>query len=344
MGKKQERREYLPITCTMATHAVSSLSRALSKDPLMLVYGGKKVEVYSVSDAVTHLGYSAKRLFDYMLLLLTKYNRNSGDWTNASVCFTLQDYMEIMGYENTRLMRYKCFEQVKADIFKLGSLQLMQESAWWFGLVSDAGMVNTAGEQATKKDVINGKAYIEVTFPQSLLKHLRECRFIVPFLVSLLRRIPHNENAYALAKRMILHCSQANNHDKANKYRLSVQNLLDACPAIKALDTGNVRRTFEKSMNCLSMPPDGGEPIIEWCYVHAGRLCTPTEIQTKRLSHEDWLALVVEFEPLHLHEGMEYADRTRLDSAHDLFCVPSPHRIPPLQFHQEAGITCSQKE
>ena len=311
---------YLLIASTMATHAVSALGRGLSREPLTLTYGGRRVEVYSVEDSVAYLSRTAKSLFDFIMLLLTRYNNNKEKkWRNDTILFTLQDFMYFMGYKDTRDMRYQALDQLIKDVTALGSLQLREEGAWWFGLVVSGGFVNADGGRATEGDIIAGEACIKLTAQSELLEHLCGHLFFVPYLVCLARRTRHNENAYALAKRMILHYSQSCNQGRVGQQRLKVKTLLGVCPANTARAVGNIRRTFERAMDLLASQTEFEGPLITWSYLYNGRRCMPEQIKSKRLPQKAWLELVIEFEPTDLLAGeTEWAVHERLDSAYDL--------------------------
>lgn len=297
-----------PLASSAATHAISAIGMEVNGSPMVFNYAGRKIEIRSISGAVT-FGFTAKKLFDYMLLLLTRFNRNQGDWKNGTIRFTLRDYMDVMGYDDNRQARGRCFDTICEDLEKLQSIELRQESADWFGLVERHRFVGPEGKKYAKKDILSGKASFEVCFHSGLLTHLSERRYIVPFPLGLFRHVKQNENAYALAKRMILRY-KSNCGDAKNKQKLKVGKLLECCLVGTNQRNGNVRQTFEKALSCLATPSsEGGEPLIDWTYIVDGKPRTPEEVSALRLSHEDWRELVVKFDPVCLLYMMKSADR-----------------------------------
>ena len=331
MTTPEDKKDYHPLASTAATHAISAIGTELSGLPLLLDYAGKKVEVCTIADGITHLSLTTKKLFDYILLLLTRFNRNKGDWNNGAVRFTLRGYMIVMGYGDNRQSRARRFNTICEDLDKLASVMLKQGTADCFRLVGQYRFVGPKGTKYakkdigpkgaryTKKDVISGKSCFEVSVHQDLLVHLRsEGRRIVPFPTALFRHVKQNENAYALAKRMILHYFSNSRRNSKNKQKLKVATLLKCCPDKANQHTGNTRQTFEKALDSLAAQSGEDGPLIRWSYIVDGKSRTSAEVSAIRLSHEDWLELVVEFAPMGLYSNMHYskmyfADRDDLD-------------------------------
>lgn len=309
-------KKYHHIVETPATYAISAIGVKLGGTPLVLTYAGKTVGIGATTEGVT-LGPTAKKLLDFMLLLLTKYNGNKGGWTNGEPRFMLEDYMRAMGYENNRKTRGRCYDMICKDIAKLAGIKLRQDSGPWFRLL-DGKLVT---DQQIKKAITAGKEYLEVHFSDEFMAHLRESPRIVPFLFELFQWVGQNENAYALAKRMILHRNiNKRTKNTANDWlKLKVQTLLGACPISPDQHPGNMRRTLEKTLNFLAAPSGGYGPLLDWHYLKDGKPCKPKDITDLQLSHEAWLNLTVEYILKEPYDQTGYADRSDLDVAYREF-------------------------
>ncbi len=326
--KNQNKVHYYPIASTMATHAVSALGAPLSKNPQVLRYGGKKVEVRTVSDTITRLELSTKKLFDFLMLLLTRFNKNNGDWSRNAVYFQLHEFMEVMGYRDTRQMRNKCFNKLAEDLDKLRNVYLREDDSAWFGLVECYRFIDKRNIERTKKDIVADNAWFEVVFHPGFMDHLRRDKFIAPFLIDLFQRVRKNDNAYALAKRMVLHYSISNKRNTRNRQRLKVKTLLECCPNATSQRAGGVRQSFEKAMDSLQTPPDGDDGMIDWRYLVNGKQRTPEEFSNMRLPQKAWLNLVVEFCPLDLFSKMSYSRCPPLVASFALFSPDEDENVP----------------
>lgn len=323
--------KYHRLIRTMATHAISTVATVPGSDnSLTLHYGNKTVEIRSTADCGTHLGLTAKKLFDFLLLLLTKYNsnknKNKEDWANSTIRFMLEDYMRLMGYNNDKRQdRNRCFTTICEDIAKLGALELRQESGPWFGLIDGDSFISDTSDKQIKKAIVTGNTYFEVCFQDELMTHINsEGRHIVPFLFVLFSWVGQNENAYALAKRLILHHNINSRRSRCTsncKWKMRVSNLLKCCSIKVDQHTGNVRRTFEKALNVLATSSDGHGPLIDWTYLLEGKEYKPRKITGLQLSHDDWLNLMVEFELKGPYAKTEYAARGDLDPAYRRFAA-----------------------
>jgi len=292
-------RTCFPMASTPATQAVAAFGSLNGKneDPVTISYGGQQIEVTTVSDVTMFLGITAKRTWDYLILLATKYNNNAGDWTNDTVRFKLEDYMSYIGVENNRKTRSKYYEILRDDIKKLGMLHIrVGESMEIFGLLADLTLRKTDGKRATKADIVNGRGYFDVSLPSKLMAHFRECRYIMPFFTDLVQLVGQSENAYAIGKRLLWHFSMASNAGKENRCRLKVSTLLNCCPELRSERTDNIRARFEKNMALLSeVRPGKVSPLIDWNYCYQGELLTAKELKAKRVSYDDWCDLTIHF-------------------------------------------------
>ena len=321
-------RECFPIASSVSAHSLSVVKSdeeiAKEKPPIKLRYGGKEIEIKNVDDVTTFVGLSTKKLFDYMLLLLTKYNNNSGDWLNNVVTFTLQDYFRIMGLKNTRQNRHKYFDIIREDLMRLGTLVITEGYRESYGLVDAQAIIKSGGEEATKTEVLKGVGCFKVDLKYELLKHLSKGKYIISFFSDLLKLVGQSENAYALAKRMLLHYGQ--NRTSSNRNKLKVRTLLHCCPETGDPDRrDHVRARFEKSLDVLasySVDSDGVRvsPLIKWGYIYHGEYFTAQELHEKRVAYDDWEELNIHFELLG-YTDKHWADREKLDSAHRLLTV-----------------------
>lgn len=320
MTEQEDPPKYHRIVETSATYAISSIGEELGVTPLVLHYEGKAIEICSTATG-TSLGLTAKKLLDFMLLLLTKYNSDESGWTRGTLRFMLEDFMRIMGYPDTRQARHRCFDMIREDIAKLGSLRLMQNSDFWFELLDGDWFICDTSDKRTKRDIIAGNTYFEVRFHDDFLAHLSARPRIVPFPAGLFQWLGKNGNAYAFAKRLVLHHNINSRTKHSGPWRLGVSTLLNCCPDKANLHKGNVRRTFEKALNFLAAESGGYGPLIAWEYVVGKKKYEPKEISALHLSHEDWQELVVEFTLKGSYAKTEYVERGELDTAYRRFLI-----------------------
>jgi hypothetical protein len=82
-----------------------------------------------------------------------------------------------------------------------------------------------------------------------------------------------------------------------------------------------VRLRFEQAMRVLLGEGWGDAfspkmPFIEWQYVRDSKPYSPKEIKAEKLSHEEWLGLVVQFKLLGYKESSGFADSKGLDTGY----------------------------
>ena len=331
MNVESEARRYFPMVSTMATQAVATLSEipAENQPPLTITYGAQKIEISSVSDVAIPFGITAKKLFDYLLLLLTKYNSYMRDWTNGRMAFHLEDYINLMGVQNTRQNRHKYFDIIVEDFKKLEALRLKPEGASdWFGIVRRVRFLKRDRIEGTKKDVVNKQACFMVDVQDGLLEHFQGEKYLMSFLRDLFKRVGQSGNAYAMAKRMLLH--YGSNRQNANRSRLRVSNLLDCCPAMSSPRTKDIKGRFEEALGVLAVQDsDDSKAMIDWCYIYDKKRYDAQEIRGLKLPHGTWLNLVVEFAPVDYRGAKGYADPSELDTDYKLLLQDAPEEDVP---------------
>jgi len=315
---KENLRDCYPIASTSAVQAVSALDSLPTKvgEQLTLIYGGKKIAVSNISEAALTVGLSAKKLFDYLLLLVTKYNGDRGDWKNSDIRFTLSDYLVVMGLKDTRQNRHKYYDVIREDIQRLGYIHLAQgESTEWFGLVVSVDIRDRDGK-VTKKEIISGDGCFEVHIQPGLLKHLKELSIILPYFTDLFKLSAQNVNAYAIGKKMVSHYGLRANEDKVARNKLGVETLLNCCPSLNSARDKDNRRTFEKALNLLASDIDVDLPLINWHYIYKDTKYTVEELRELKLSYSIWKKLMIQFEILNYPST--FANSKNLDSAYRL--------------------------
>jgi hypothetical protein len=83
-----------------------------------------------------------------------------------------------------------------------------------------------------------------------------------------------------------------------------------------------IRLRFEQALRVLSGEGWDGDifspkmPFIDWQYFRDGMPYTSKEIKVMKLSHDEWLDLVVQFKLLGYHESSGFADTKGLDTGY----------------------------
>jgi len=303
---------------TVETQAVSAvlpkdIASTKNKPPLLLQHGGRSIEVHNLDDVSVALQFSGRRFFDFLLTLATKFNGNNEKWENDRVLFSLDFYLEAMGFDSDYRNKRVYISTLFSDAHTLQSLVLRYgpQGSMWFGLLRYLGMVtrediivgNTRAidddvlvATGSEEDILSGKACFCAWFQPELLTHLSSSTLITPFVWRLLARSHRGINPYSMAKRMIWHYSS--NRGASNQNRLRVSTLMMCCPSAYGGTPQDKRRGFEGSLSALLAP--GEEEIKEsslgvWYYIYEGKPLSKKQLATKYVPYAKWLDLSVEF-------------------------------------------------
>lgn len=193
--KKTETNENYSVVATAITQAISSFDETLVKGqtPVFLDCDGKRVEIRTHSETPVDFSLSVRKLFDYIMLLVTKKINEPGDWTDEKVHFTLADYMSIMGYMNDQLMCNQCYTVICDDSLTLGGVTLIQESEAWFGLITSFRFISGKNAEGSEEDTVDEHARFELGVQSGLLEHVRRDGRIIQFPSEHFKRLHDRE-------------------------------------------------------------------------------------------------------------------------------------------------------
>jgi len=283
-----------------------------------ILFEGKSITISCRNSETLRLSLSAKKLFTYLMLLLTKYNGNETDWTNRELRFTLSDYMKAIGIEDNRQNRNQYYDELLTDVRSLYAVYMQSDRLDINGLLTGHAITGIEGEKSAKVAVVNGKGYFCTFVNPVLLKLLSNRGRIQSICIELLSAVGKNANSFGMIHKMLSHYAQ--NRGKPNQNRLRVSTLLACCPEINTARYDKRRERFETALNALvnsNTASDGTCPasIIRWSYEYKEKLISCADMGRYRLKDRVWRDLIVQFE-LHGWTDKRYADNRHLDTAY----------------------------
>jgi hypothetical protein len=294
--KQQFINRYFPLISSAESNAISCLPSVSGGQVATVKYSNKIIQASLINNFVGKFDLRTKKLFDYLLLLLTKTNLNSSDTWGQQVVFTLSDYLSIMGLQDTSSNRDRYFSLILQNLDVLRNTKITSDTNVFSGLVSEYGSLGASGLKL-KRAILSGMACFAVDLNAELITHLCQQRYLIRFYGDIFKLVEQNNNAYALAKRMMQHYSQRGNRNKQNRNLLRVDTLLSCCPEVTSNRQENIKFRFETALNALSRldKRDADKnvvyPMITWQYRN-------TNAMPRRVRKDIWNRLCVQFELL----------------------------------------------
>ena len=302
LGEKLPVKGWVPTYQSALLAAVSSVSSVSSTSPVELEYMGEKITATTHSKDEIKLSLADRKLFDFILCWLCRFSSQDPDLdVNKSILFMLDEYLEVMGLSKEHGNQGRYYDQIMAGLEKWGQIGLTDGVTIVDSILSKRGPLsntslsknlNSAERlEAIRSDVIDGRACIGVVFNPCVVSHIERIgRLLMPHYVGLFRLVEQNENAYSIAKFLLLH--YASNIRNKGPRVVQVGDLLNVCPEMRSVRNDNIRKRFEAAMNALSRTDKvmkGGipvPPLIKWEYKQ----------KVKNAPFKKWKRLEIQYE------------------------------------------------
>jgi hypothetical protein len=290
---------YFPVISALESNAVSCLKPGMKTGTTIVRYGGVSINVTYLEDFLCLFDLNTKKMFDYLLLILTKYNYfDEPDW-ETDVLFTIKDYLYMMGLEDTPSNRNRYYVVVRQSLEKLMSLRMKHSSLDSIGLVDAHGVVGVKDPFEAQSAIVAGKACFCASLRRKFVKHITESKQLIGFYGDIFKLVEQNENAYAIAKRIMHHYGQ--NREKPQiQNKLRVATLLECCPEIagvgdaKKAQTSDIKKSFESALDALARTDKRTAsnelifPLLKWNYLYNGEKFSASELRKKKLRVNVW--------------------------------------------------------
>jgi len=294
--------------------AVSAVPNLASDNSVSVEIMGEQIMLTNESGKDLEFSLADRKLFDFIMCWLCRFNsQRHNDDLNDSILFMLDEYLTVMGLTLSHENRSYYFDLIIDGLKKWSKISLTDGVSEITTLVSRRGVVGfapssvdltVAEKRAEARDaIIEGKACFGVRFDKCVLEHLDSMnRRLMPYYVGLFKLVERNENAYSIARYLLLNYSYRASHQGPRS--VVVGDLLAVCPEMRSSRNDNLKRQFEAAMNALSREDrvtKSGErvpPLIRWCYKNK-----------KKMLFEKWKKSEILFELV----GYDY-DNNRLGS------------------------------
>lgn len=229
---------------------------------------------------------SAWKLLDMLFIKLTACGSYKPGAANV-VSFTLDEYMELCGINNTKPLKDKTRNKIKKDLDYLFSLSLSWEAP--------GGKDFYDVRLCTSKGI--NKGVVSVEFTPQIAEYIYGKRLYIQYPLGLLKTDERNGKAYFIGRKLLLHASNKRNKEIGTANRISVKSLLNACPDIPSYEvviqsnerhvTKRIKKPLQSALNALDFVAEYG------FYTRSGRKCAEEEIIS--MDFFDFCELIIRF-------------------------------------------------
>jgi len=310
-------KDWVPTYQSSLLTAVASVSTVPSEGEITVKFLGKEIGITAEAKEDVQFSLPDKKLFDFMLCWLCRFNnQDQANSFNSSIVFNLSDYLKVMGLADNQVSRERYFKAIMEGLAKWGRIGLNDGMTYIDSILSRRGAIGYVPEDPSvskeqlradaRAAVMDGRAHFCVIFNPCVTGHIENIgRILMPHYIGLFRLIEQNENAYSIARHLLLKSADTNKADKA----ITVGELLAVCPDMHGVRNDNLRRRFEVAMDALARTDrttKTGEPVppvLKWSY----------KGNAKNAPIEKWKQLDIEIELIGYKRG-EHAFDSLIES------------------------------
>lgn len=249
-------------------------------------------------------------LFDMFTKLLTSANdhRSTKGAQHIEITLSISEYMELCGLDaSKKSLKDKTRRRVHEDLNYLYNFSLEWQDP-------------NGGKWADfKKKRICTAAYLQngimhFAFTQELADSLTSS-YISQFPLAIFRLDNRNKNAYALARKMIIHANIERNIERGTNTLLSVPIVLQNCPSIPSYEdvatsdrsfNRRIREALEKALDCIAEAD-----ILTWEYSNS----KGAPLTEEQLNAADWKTYSGFYIKYTLKDAPSHAERLQLKAA-----------------------------
>ena len=280
-----------------ATNAFSAIGRKakptrinqLADNEATIENGDFKVFIEKYSNKKT-LKVGVVKLLDILAIKLTKSNHYKAKDANTlkrTVTFSLDEYMTFLDIKDVKDAR----KRLKEALDTLYSISLEWEEK------SRSEVKNYTKMRICEAHGIN-RGIVSFTFTKSMASYLNQA-YIMQYPLDLLSISERNPNAYPIARKLALHHSIDNNHNKGTANIISVAKLLESAPEIPDIEavrrvngswSERIRWSLEKALDTIS-------DIIPWEYSNS-KGAPLTDSQLDISDYDTFIKLYIKFDIL----------------------------------------------